>query len=76
MKMMKAPKVDEKMVHDPFKKSAKKTTVVKKAAGSRTLSRSLALCVVRWGLKKAKRFRQRNSPQQPRSPVKWDNELD
>lgn len=30
MKMMKAPKVDEKMVHDPFKKSAKRTTVVKK----------------------------------------------
>ena len=30
MKMMKAPKVDEKMVHDPFKKPAKKTTMAKK----------------------------------------------
>ena len=30
MKMMKAPKVDEKMVHDPLKKPSKKTTVVKK----------------------------------------------
>lgn len=30
MKMMKAPKVDEKISHDPFKKPMKKTTMAKK----------------------------------------------
>ena len=33
MKMIEAPKVDEKMVHDPFKKKKEKKTVIAKKGG-------------------------------------------
>jgi hypothetical protein len=56
MKTIEAPKVDEKMVHDPFKKKKEKKTVI----AYKTPSRSLARCEARWELKKARRYRQRN----------------
>jgi hypothetical protein len=59
MKTIEAPKVDERMVHDPFKKKKEKKTVIAKKGGfiQDAIKKPGALRKSRWCQRRTKRYR-------------------